>query len=175
MMSNYPARPLIGCSAKLEEMRDEIARTAPTNATVMVRGEAGTGKDLVAQEIHLKSDRSTGAFVKVNCGALPDDLIESELFGCERGAFTGAVFRKGKFELANNGTIFLDEIGELTMRAQAKLLQVTETPAVDRRVPRRPNAIWSSTHPSWDDHCNLLVDEVKGGGQGCIPREFSSD
>jgi transcriptional regulator with PAS, ATPase and Fis domain len=132
MMLNYPARPLIGCSAKVEEMRDEIARTAPTNATVMVRGEPGTGKDLVAQEIHLKSDRSNGAFVKVNCGALPEDLVESELFGCERGAFTGAVFRKGKFELANKGTIFLDEIGELSMRAQAKLLQVTETPAVDR-------------------------------------------
>ncbi len=84
----------------------------------MVRGEAGTGKGLVAEEIHLNSDRSTGVFVKANCGALPDDLIESELFGCERGAFTGAVFRKGKFELANNGTIFLDEIGELTMKAR---------------------------------------------------------
>jgi len=137
-MLNYTNRPLIGCSAKLEEVRDEINRIAPTSAPVLIRGESGTGKDLVALEIHLRSERADGPFIKVNCGALPDDLIESELFGCEKSAFTGAAFRKGKFEQADKGTIFLDEIAELSMRAQAKLLQVTETPTIDRLGGQRP-------------------------------------
>jgi transcriptional regulator with PAS, ATPase and Fis domain len=130
-MLNYHG-PLIGCNAKAEELRHAVQRIACTNLTVMIRGERGTGKDLVAAEIHLKSDRA-GSFVRVNCAGLPDELVETELFGCEKGAYTGATqSRMGKFEQANKGTIFLDEVGELSPKAQPKLLHVTETLAVDR-------------------------------------------
>lgn len=132
MSDNRYCRPLIGCTPRMEQLRRDVALVAATNLTVMIQGEPGTGKDVVAQNIHTQSNRAGGPFVKVNCAALPDDLIESELFGSERGAFTGAMFRKGKFELAHRGTIFLDEVGELAMRAQAKLLQVAETQAIDR-------------------------------------------
>jgi transcriptional regulator with PAS, ATPase and Fis domain len=119
-------------------LRDEIAKIAPTRLTVMIRGERGTGKELVAQEIHLRSDRASGPFISVNCAGLQDSLIESELFGCEKGAFTGAVFRKGKFELAHGGTLFLDEVAELSMIAQPKLLRVLSTREVDRVGGRQP-------------------------------------
>jgi hypothetical protein len=131
-MMNHHDRPLIGCRVKAEEMRDEIEKTARTNLTVMIRGERGTGKDMVAREIHLRSNRAGRPFIKVNCASLPEELIETELFGCEKGAYTGAVFRQGKFELAHRGTIFLDEVGELSTKAQPKLLHVTETLVVDR-------------------------------------------
>src|SRR5262249_26035579 len=98
MMNNHYSRPLIGCTRIMEHLRSAIAKVAGTNLTVMIRGERGPGKDVVAHAIHQQSDRAGGPFVKVNCPALPDDLIESELFGCEKGAYTGAVFRKGKFE-----------------------------------------------------------------------------
>ena len=123
--------PLIGCSATAEELRDEVQKVARTNLTVMIRGERGTGKDLVAGEIHLKSNRA-GSFIRVNCAGLPEELVETELFGCEKGAYTGAEARRGKFEQAHGGTIFLDEVGELSAKAQPKLLHVTETLAVDR-------------------------------------------
>src|SRR5262245_15800071 len=113
-------RPLIGWSDRMVALRESIARIAPTNLTVMIRGERGTGKELVAREIHFKSNRASGPFVSVNCAALQETLIESELFGCEKGAYTGAVFRKGKFELAHGGTLFLDEVGELSVTAQPK-------------------------------------------------------
>ena len=131
-MLKHPARPLIGWSEPMERLRSEIMRTAPTNMTVMIRGERGTGKELVAREIHLKSSRSDGPFVGMNCAGLPETLVDTELFGCEKGAFTGAEFRKGRFEQANGGTLLLDEVAELSLSAQAKLLRVLETREVDR-------------------------------------------
>lgn len=118
---------LVGQSPALEEIKAQIAQVAPTNATVLIRGESGVGKELVARAIHLASPRREGPFVCLNCAALAESLLESELFGHEKGAFTGATQRKiGKFEAAHNGTIFLDEIGEMTPSAQAKLLRVLE-------------------------------------------------
>jgi Nif-specific regulatory protein len=118
---------LVGSSTALEEIKAQIARVAATNATVLIRGESGAGKELVARAIHLSSPRRQGPFVCLNCAALAESLLESELFGHEKGAFTGATQRKiGKFEAAHNGTIFLDEIGEMNPGAQAKLLRVLE-------------------------------------------------
>jgi len=137
---------MVGSSAALQRVREQIARVAPTDTTVLVQGETGSGKELVARSIHAESARAGAAFVAVNCAALPESLIESELFGHERGAFTGADRRRlGKFELADGGTLFLDEIAELPLQAQAKLLRVlqygtfervggTETLRVDVRV-----------------------------------------
>jgi transcriptional regulator with PAS, ATPase and Fis domain len=108
-------------------------RVAPTDSTVLILGESGTGKDLLAQEIHARSPRAEKPFVAVNCAALPETLIESELFGYERGAFTGAAQqKKGKFELANGGTIFLDEIGDMNPVTQAKVLRVLENRTIER-------------------------------------------
>lgn len=118
---------LIGISPALQELRETIRQVAQTDLNCLVRGESGTGKDLIAREIHRLSRRRDKPFVKVNCSALPEPLLESELFGFEKGAFTGAVSSKpGRFELANRGIIFLDEIGELHPNLQAKLLQVLE-------------------------------------------------
>jgi len=119
-------------------LRGEVEQIACTDLTVMIRGEKGTGKDVVAREIYRRSNRAAGPFVRVNCASVPDELAESELFGCEKGAFTGAESRPGKFEQANGGTIFLDEVGELSMKIQPKLLHVTETLAVDRIGGRKP-------------------------------------
>ncbi len=116
----------------------EIDSTAQTDLTVIIQGERGTGKELVAREIHLKSSRAAGPFIRVNCASLPETLVETELFGCERGAFTGAEFRKGRFEQAHGGTLLLDEIGELSLSAQPKLLRVLETREVDRVGGQRP-------------------------------------
>jgi two-component system, NtrC family, response regulator AtoC len=119
--------PLLSGSPKMAAIKDVIEKIANTNATILVRGETGVGKDLIARAVHAASDRHAGPFVKLNCAALPADLLESELFGHEKGAFTGAHRRKlGKFEFANQGTIFLDEIGELPLSLQAKLLHVLE-------------------------------------------------
>src|SRR5262249_33107466 len=105
----------------------QINLVAQTNATVLIRGESGSGKELVARAVHLSSPRRGGPFVCLNCAALPETLLESELFGHEKGSFTGATERKiGKFEAAHQGTIFLDEIGEMPLAAQAKLLRVLE-------------------------------------------------
>src|SRR5689334_22178813 len=121
------AHELLGTSEKMREVRDLIARVADTDVTVLVRGESGTGKELVARAIHAASPRRHRTFVKVNCAALPSELLESEMFGFERGAFTGAIQHKpGKFEFANHGTMFLDEISEMTAALQAKLLQVLQ-------------------------------------------------
>ena len=114
-------------SPAMREIRGVIERIGETDVTVLIQGESGVGKEIVAREVHAVSNRRTGPFVKVNCAALPTDLLESELFGYEKGAFTGAVGRKqGKFELADGGTIFLDEIGEMGAPLQAKLLQVLQ-------------------------------------------------
>jgi two-component system response regulator AtoC len=118
---------LLGSSNQMREVRDLIDRVADTDVTVLVRGESGTGKELVARAVHEASTRRERTFVKVNCAALPSELLESELFGFERGAFTGAIQQKpGKFEFANHGTMFLDEISEMGAPLQSKLLQVLQ-------------------------------------------------
>jgi two-component system nitrogen regulation response regulator NtrX len=118
---------MVGESAAMRALRDQVAMAAPTNGRVMIYGENGTGKELVARTIHALSRRRTNAFVEVNCAAIPEELIESELFGHVRGAFTGAVAdRRGKFEAADGGTIFLDEIGDMSLKTQAKVLRVLQ-------------------------------------------------
>ncbi|HPC82648.1 MAG TPA: sigma-54 dependent transcriptional regulator [Thermoanaerobaculaceae bacterium] len=124
--------PLLGSSAVMAELREGIARVAPSRATVLVVGESGTGKELVARRIHHLSPRARQAFVRVNCAAIPEELIESELFGHEKGAFTGAVRRQvGKFVQADGGTIFLDEVGDMSLRTQAKVLRVLQDGEVE--------------------------------------------
>lgn len=133
------ADPLVGNSAAMEELRAMIARVAPTESRVLITGESGTGKELVASAIHRQSARGGKPFVTVNSAALPRDLVESEMFGHERGAFTGATDRRqGRFELADGGTLFLDEVGDLGPEAQAKLLRVLEGGVVERVGGERP-------------------------------------
>src|SRR5581483_9350291 len=116
---------IIGASAAIQEVLVKIEQMAPVSSTVLIQGESGTGKELVAKAIHDLSPRRGGAFIAVNCAALPETLLESELFGHEKGAFTGAAERRlGRFELADGGTIFLDEIGEVPPATQVKLLRV---------------------------------------------------
>ena len=118
---------LVGESGKIKTLKRQIALAGPTNGWVLIHGESGTGKELVARAIHRASKRVDGPFVEVNCAAIPQELIESELFGHEKGAFTGATsMKRGKFELADNGTIFLDEIADMSMATQAKVLRVLE-------------------------------------------------
>jgi two-component system nitrogen regulation response regulator NtrX len=124
---------LVGESAAIKELKQSIARIAPEDSRVLITGENGTGKELVARLIHENSRRRQGPFIAVNCAALPDELIESELFGYEKGAFTGAAKSKpGRFELASGGTLFLDEIGEMSAKTQAKLLRATEEGRIAR-------------------------------------------
>ena len=137
---------IVGQSRTMQEIYDIINKVANKNVNVLVKGESGTGKELIVRAIHYNSSRYKGPFIKVNCAALPDSILESELFGHEKGAFTGAVQRRlGRFELANNGTLFLDEIGEMPLKTQAKLLRViqeqefqrvggTETIKIDTRI-----------------------------------------
>ncbi|MEN8257317.1 MAG: sigma-54 dependent transcriptional regulator [Thermodesulfobacteriota bacterium] len=126
-------KPIIGNGPAMRAMLKMISQVAVTDATVLVTGESGTGKELVAAAIYLNSPRAKGPYVRVNCAAIPEGLIESELFGHEKGAFTGAdVAKKGKFELANNGTILLDEIGELPLHLQAKMLRVLQEKEIER-------------------------------------------
>jgi two-component system, NtrC family, nitrogen regulation response regulator NtrX len=118
---------MVGESYSMRQLREQVAMAAPTNGRVLIYGENGTGKELVARTIHNMSRRRTSAFVEVNCAAIPEELIESELFGHVRGAFTGAVAdRRGKFEAADGGTIFLDEIGDMSLKTQAKVLRVLQ-------------------------------------------------
>jgi len=126
-------REMIGESPALEAVTEAIRRAAPVRSAVLVQGESGVGKELVARAIHRNSPRAKERFVQVNCAAIPDDLIESELFGHEKGAFTGATEKQiGKFELADRGTIFLDEVGDMSLRTQAKVLRVLQEGEVER-------------------------------------------
>jgi DNA-binding NtrC family response regulator len=130
---------MLGSSAAMRRVFEMAERVAPTDATVLILGESGTGKDLLAQEIHARSPRASKPFVAVNCAALPENLIESELFGYEKGAFTGAAQqRKGKFEMASGGTIFLDEIGDMNPVTQAKVLRALENRTIERLGGSRP-------------------------------------
>ncbi len=149
----FDASQIVGRSQKMKAVLETVAMVAPTEATVLILGESGTGKELIANALHQGSGRAEKRFIKVNCAALPETLLESELFGHERGAFTGAVGRRpGRFELADGGTIFLDEIGEMTFATQSKLLRVlqerefeplgsTRTVKVDIRIVTASNRI----------------------------------
>jgi two-component system nitrogen regulation response regulator NtrX len=124
---------IVGESAAILALREQIQSAAPSHGRVLIRGESGTGKELIARAIHRQSLRAGKPFVEVNCAAIPDELIESELFGHERGAFTGATAkRRGKFELADGGTIFLDEVGDMSLKTQAKVLRVLQEQTLER-------------------------------------------
>lgn len=127
------SRNLIGTSPAMSQIQETIRRVAPTTGSVLITGENGTGKDLVAGLIHFHSPRSSKPYVEVNCAAIPEELIESELFGHEKGSFTGATqLRRGKFDLANGGTLFLDEIGDMSMKTQAKILRILQEQKFER-------------------------------------------
>lgn len=133
MQDRYSFDKIIGKNKAMQQMYTLIEKVAPTPTTVLISGESGTGKELVARAIHFNSHREQAPFISVNCAALPDALLESEFFGHEKGAFTGAIsLRKGKFEAADSGTIFLDEIGEMPLPLQAKLLRVLQEKSFER-------------------------------------------
>ncbi|MBF0450053.1 MAG: sigma-54-dependent Fis family transcriptional regulator [Candidatus Magnetomorum sp.] len=133
LQSRYHFGNLIGKSKNMQEIFKTIQKVAPTNASILIEGESGTGKELVAKSIHFNSSRRDAPFVAVNCSALAENLLESELFGHEKGAFTGAsTLKKGRFEISENGTLFLDEIGELSMNLQVKLLRVLQERSFER-------------------------------------------
>jgi two-component system nitrogen regulation response regulator NtrX len=134
-----PTATIVGSSPQIAELRATIAKVAATEARVLVTGESGTGKELVAAAIHAGSARADASFVRVNCAAIPRELVESEMFGHERGSFTGATERRiGRFEQADDGTLFLDEVGDLSLEAQAKLLRALEAGEIERVGGERP-------------------------------------
>ena len=149
--SRQLARHLVGSSAAIESVRRLVAQVAPSEASVLILGESGTGKEVIAQGIHRGSRRAEGPFVPVNCGAIPGELLESELFGHEKGAFTGAIStRQGRFELAAGGTLFLDEIGDMPLPMQVKLLRVLQERRFERvgsnRTQRCDVRVIAATH-----------------------------
>ncbi|TVR65167.1 MAG: sigma-54-dependent Fis family transcriptional regulator [Candidatus Competibacteraceae bacterium] len=149
-------RSLIGHSPTIVRVRELVQRVAPSEATVLILGESGTGKEVVARNIHYFSPRSHGPFVPINCGAIPDNLLESELFGHEKGAFTGAISaRRGRFELAQGGTLFLDEIGDMPLNMQVKLLRVLQEHTFERvgsdRSLKTDVRIIAATHRRLED------------------------
>ena len=132
-------RSLVGQSEEIQVVRRLVEQVAPTDATVLILGESGTGKEVVARNVHFLSERKNGPFIPVNCGAIPGELLESELFGHEKGAFTGAISaRKGRFELAEGGTLFLDEIGDMPLQMQVKLLRVLQERTYERVGGHKP-------------------------------------
>ena len=138
LRDRYAFRHIIGNSAPIQAVYEQVAQVARTNTTVLIRGESGTGKEMVAHAIHYNSPRAKKPFVKVSCAALPGTLIESELFGYERGAFTGAhALKKGRVELAEGGTLFLDEIGDVDVTTQVKLLRALQEREIERLGARR--------------------------------------
>src|SRR6202048_1482632 len=133
---------LIGTSPALEAVLEQVERVAPADSTVLIEGETGTGKELIARAIHNISSRCGRPFVKLNCAAIPFDLLESELFGHEKGAFTGAIAQKvGRFELADKGTLFLDEVGDIPLGLQCKLLRVLQEQEFERLGSPRPHQV----------------------------------
>jgi two-component system response regulator AtoC len=163
LVSN-PTRDVSLCdsSAQMRAVRTIIENIADTDATVLIRGESGVGKDLVARAIHARSSRCHGPFVKINCAAIPSGLLESELFGYEKGAFTGALRRKpGQFEYADKGTIYLDEIGELPLALQAKLLHVLQ----DLRFSRVGGCGWVDVDSRVIAATNRNLEEAMARGQ----------
>ena len=139
LQSRHRIEGIIGESGPMLDVISLVRRVAPSEATVLIRGESGTGKELIAKAIHFASPRASGPLVKVNCAALPENLLESELFGHEKGAFTGALSsRQGRFELADGGTLFLDEIGDLPLHLQAKLLRVLQEREYEKVGSSRP-------------------------------------
>ncbi len=142
LVERHRLEGIIGESGRMQEVLALVKRVAPSNATVLIRGESGTGKELIARAIHFNSPRGEGPLVTLNCAALPEQLLESELFGHERGAFTGAVVqRKGRFEQADGGSIFLDEIGDLSPTLQVKLLRVLQERQFERLGGNRTLAV----------------------------------
>lgn len=126
-------REYLGTSASIQRVREQVAKVAPTNARVLIMGESGTGKELIAQAIHDRSRRSNRPFVKVNCAAIPEELIEAELFGSVKGAYTGSTgSREGKFQAADGGTLFLDEVGDMSLRVQTKVLRALQEGEIER-------------------------------------------
>ena len=158
------SRTLIGVSPALREIQVLVGQVAKTDATVLLLGESGTGKEVVARSIHQQSWRTDKAFVAVNCGAIPADLLESELFGHEKGAFTGAInSRRGRFELAEGGTLFLDEIGDMPMPMQVKLLRVLQKAPSNPLAAARVFAIRPVLSPlltrTWKRECKMAVSD----------------
>src|ERR1043165_1591669 len=152
---------VVGESSVMRDLRGQVELAAPTKATVLIQGESGTGKELVAREIHRSSSRANAPFVQVNCAAIPEELIESELFGHEKGSFTGAVRKQtGKFVAADGGTIFLDEIGDMSLRTQAKVLRVLQEgevePVGSATVVKVDVRVIAATNKD-------LVEEIRGG------------
>jgi two-component system nitrogen regulation response regulator NtrX len=152
---------IVGESETIKTLKHQIALTGPTNGWVLIHGESGTGKELVARAIHRASKRANGPFVEVNCAAIPRELIESELFGHEKGSFTGATgMKRGKFELAHNGTIFLDEIADMSLATQAKVLRVLEGQEFQRvggtRTLKADVRVVAASNKN-------LADEIRGG------------
>src|SRR5438105_2576255 len=137
MLRDYNDRLMIGDSPKMQRVIDLVVRVADSQANVLIRGESGTGKEMVARLIHGNSPRKDGPFVAINCAALPETLLESELFGIERGVATGVEARPGKFEAAQGGTLFLDEIGDMPLTLQSKLLRVLQEREIERVGGRR--------------------------------------
>jgi two-component system nitrogen regulation response regulator NtrX len=153
---------LLGKSGGVDQVRSMITRVAPTEAQVLITGESGTGKELVARQIHAQSKRNRGAFVALNCAAIPSELVESELFGHEKGAFTGAnQARAGHFETASGGTLFLDEIGDLALDAQAKLLRGLQENVVTRVGSTRPIQVDVRVVAATNQDLPTLVEERK--------------
>jgi two-component system nitrogen regulation response regulator NtrX len=130
---------IIGESKELQDLLSQVRKISPTDSTVLIRGESGTGKELIAREIHVRSKRSERRFVQVNCAAIPEELIESELFGHEKGSFTGAIGKQiGKFQQADGGTIFLDEVGDMSLKTQAKVLRVLQNGEMEMIGSNKP-------------------------------------
>jgi Nif-specific regulatory protein len=155
MLREYSDRLMVGDSPKMQRVIDLVSRVADSQASVLIRGESGTGKEMVARLIHASSPRKDGPFVAINCAALPETLLESELFGIERGVATGVEARPGKFELAKGGTIFLDEVGDIPLALQAKLLRVLQEREIEklggrRRIPVDVR-ILSATHRNLEE------------------------
>jgi len=162
LVSREASKRIIGQSEAIKQVRALAEKIALLETTVLITGESGTGKDLVADVIHIRSKRASGPFVKINCAAIPDGLLESELFGSEKGAFTGALeSRPGKFELAHKGMILLDEVGDMPLALQAKLLRIVEQKQVERLGGKKPTPVDVRIIASTNQDLPTLIDARK--------------